>query len=280
MHRIKRYVGFCVMLFLLLAYFCLADETSYAKSKTENLRLNLTGTNSYQNNVNVHTIRLLIINEGKDKKTLVAQWPDEYFKGDYIDFLRNHVTLTAIPVIYDHAQYGEAGGLTDRISAQPMYQLDSKNSLLIEWNDLKRRSLPIGNVSYLFPSDGQYLIQAHVNIVTTQGENISLVSNEQPLIFGNSTVKAKPSSAKIIALDKEKNIVSLNVGSKDKIETGDTFHVFVDLQSGYDLKVKKIHEDICEADVEVRVFNKDRSTSWFPKKNMEAFLMPKDDHRY
>lgn len=175
---------------------------------------------------NSRTIRLELVNVGREPLSLVGEWEYEQ-PGDFAAYLRHAIEFTTFPeVAIDTASTsGE-----ERTSPQPKHQLKPAASLAVQWHE-RGPVLKIPDDNYAdhfntaptLPSAGMYLIRAHVTLVTEDGRRLLLASNEQPVIYGEDKTLPKYALGRIVSANAENKTATIDLGSDHQIEQGDEF---------------------------------------------------------
>ncbi|MHC4502729.1 MAG: hypothetical protein ACYTFI_05430 [Planctomycetota bacterium] len=236
------------------------------------LRLRLIVTNPKPGEEEVHRIRLEVLNVGKAPVVLVAKFVYER-GGDYAAYLRSAATFTTVPEVLSYT--GQTAGRS-RKSPQPEARIEPRGSLVSEW-EIKGRMFHSGGWELTIPTDGQFLIRAHVTVKTKAGEHVRLWSNEQPFVVGGVDTAPRQCVAKIWWVQREMNSVHLDVGAVDGASVGDVFRTYVPMRGRWDLEVTSVDRERSVASVLKHSYYEDnRRIADVPGKDTKAALVPDD----
>ena len=238
----------------------------------QGLRLRLSVTTTVEKGIDVHSVRLNLLNVGAAPIILVAHWPYEENKGDYAEFFKSEVGFLSFPeVVPESAQ--TAGSV--RTSPQPEQEIGPGGSLTVGWTAkgccLKEKDHQ--NTTPCFPSDGLYGVRARIIVVTKDGKRVLLVSNEQPVVVGGSLQIPKYATGRVVSGQPDKKAVTIDLGSDQKIEKGDQFMIRWGLEAAWRVTVTEVGTWFCEGAVEV-LHHSGRETPLFPETVSIATRIP------
>ncbi|MDI6783705.1 MAG: hypothetical protein QME64_06375 [bacterium] len=265
-----------IVLIILFSFSSVYGALLQPGPENQGLRLRLTITSLWQEKEDTHTVRLDLLNVGKDTVTLVAHWPYEQDTGNYAEFLKSEVMLITHPEV--HPDSAQTGGAM-RTSPQPKQILKPGETLTIKWQVKGPRLKPKGyyNTSPIFPSDGLYSVRAEMTFVLENKQEVLLISNPQQISIGRSIKMPKYATAHIILSNPTIKTVRIDLGSIQKIETGDTFLTDYFPYAAWRLRITEVYPSFSEGSVETIAHTGESRVPLFPELHWVATLRPKEE---
>jgi len=228
-----------------------------------------------ERDVGSHMIAVELQNTGPKVVTLIGEWDCEEDRGDYEAFFAKRVAFSTCPEVQPES-FQTAG--RERHAQQPRYKLAPGKSLVVSWKaqgDQIREDSPFPGTTPVFPGPGLYGVRASIVVVTKEGGRVLLISNEQTMAVGGVRSLPKYATAHVVSTAKDKNLVTLDVGSDKKIAKGDTFVIRWGLQASWRVTVVKVYPWGSDGSV-VRLHHDGRPrTPQFPPEQWPAMLEPK-----
>jgi hypothetical protein len=221
------------------------------------------------------TINLELVNTGPKSVTLVGEWNYREDKGDYAAFFEKRVAFLTYPEVQPQSFQTEGG---TRSVPQPEHELAPGKSLVVSWktegNQIRRES-PFPGTTPVFPSAGLYGVRATIVILTKEGSRFLLASNEQPMMVGGVRTLPKYATGRVVSADPDKNLVTIDLGSDQKVEKGDAFLIHWGLQASWRLTITNVGTWFSEGSITRLHHDGHPGTPGFPPKRLLAGLEPK-----
>jgi hypothetical protein len=184
-----------------------------------------------------------LLNVTKEPIVLQADWPYDQDKGGFTEYVEQAVNLVASPEIGPwEGQIMEP----DRKLPQPEYVLTPDTPLVLKWNttggSLKNKENRVLDMrTQALPTDGLYTVCAFVAVRTKDGP-LTLKSNDQKVPVGGSTATPKHPFGRTIRVDADTFRAAIDLGSLQRITTGDRFVLRTAMQSFWRLTIDRVEQ--------------------------------------
>jgi len=218
--------------------------------ENQGLRLRLTIETTQKSGHDHHTVRMGIVNVSSAPITLVATPVYESQAKGYATYLKAEMAFVTFPeIIPPSAQ--TAGNMVT--SPPPEITIKPQDEFKTQWQSQGNllKDTDYYNTTPYLTGPGLYSVRARIHVLTKEGKEIPLYSNEQTVSIGGSTAMPKYATAKVIRVDKEKSTVTLDLGAHHKIQAGDEFYCAGPFPNYWKLKITKVNAWISQASVTV-----------------------------
>ncbi|GEM_PF-1451943 len=218
--------------------------------ENQGLRLRLAIETTHRDGQDHHTVRIGIVNVSSAPITLAATPAYESHAKDYATYLKAEMSFITFPEILPPSAQTAGNMVT---SPPPAITIKPQREFKFQWQSKGRllKNKDYYNTTPYFPGPGLYSVRARIKVLTKEGKEIPLYSNEQTVSIGGSAAMPKYATAKIVRIDSENKVVTIDLGSHHKIQKGDEFYCAGPFPNYWKLKVMKVRPWNCEASVTV-----------------------------
>jgi hypothetical protein len=175
-----------------------------------------------------YDVKVDLLNVTNRDITLQAKWPFEGDAPGAKDYVEAAISIETQPEI--GPWMGQVGWFGPRTLPQPKDELKRGEALSFSWHTngrhLKDKVVDdVRTQNPEFPFPGLYSVHATLEI-SADGRPVSLTSNEQMVPIGGSRDVPKSTCGHLTQIDANTKTARLNLGSMQKIERGDEFHIY------------------------------------------------------
>jgi hypothetical protein len=215
-------------------------ESSLLGPEVSGLRMGLRIITRNVEGKDIYDVRVCIRNTSSRPITLVGRAWYEGKPNNYAEWLKAEACFVTFPEILPPS--AQTAGRT-RTSPNPQTTISPGEEFTVSWSSHGRylKCEDYYNTTPYFPSDGLYGVRARISLQTSEGKEIPLYSNEEPVSVGGSVALPKHGVAYVVHRDEEKQQVILSLGSHHRIVKGDQFHIMGRFPSGWMLTVTEVY---------------------------------------